>query len=47
MNSAIIISEMAKALFREEREIKRLDGWFLMKESYKNHADETQGMSEV
>jgi len=46
MNAAII-SEMAKTLFREEREIKRLDGWFLMKESYKNHAAETQGMSEV
>jgi len=38
---------MAKALFREEREIKRLDGWFLMKESYRNHAAETEGMSEV
>ena len=26
------ITEMAKALYREEREIKRLDGWFLTKE---------------
>ncbi|MBE6644973.1 MAG: hypothetical protein E7612_06315 [Ruminococcaceae bacterium] len=26
------ITEMAKALYREEREIKRLDGWFLIKE---------------
>ena len=27
------ITEMAKALYREEREIKRLDGWFLTKET--------------
>ncbi len=27
------ITEMAKALYREEREIKRLDGWFLAKET--------------
>ena len=26
------ITEMAKKLYREEREIKRLDGWFLIKE---------------
>lgn len=26
------LTEMAKALYREEREIKRLDGWFLAKE---------------
>ena len=26
------ITEMAKALYHEEREIKRLDGWFLIKE---------------
>ena len=26
------ITKMAKALYREEREIKRLDGWFLTKE---------------
>lgn len=26
------ITEMAKALYREERSIKRLDGWFLIKE---------------
>ncbi len=27
------ITEMAKALYREEREIKRLDGWFIAKET--------------
>ena len=27
------LTEMAKALYREEREIKRLDGWFLAKET--------------
>lgn len=27
------ITQMAKALYREEREIKRLDGWFLAKET--------------
>ena len=27
------ITEMAKALFKEEREIKRLDGWFIAKET--------------
>ena len=26
------LTEMAKSLYREEREIKRLDGWFLIKE---------------
>ena len=26
------ITKMAKALYREEREIKRLDGWFRIKE---------------
>ena len=26
------LTDMAKALYREEREIKRLDGWFLIKE---------------
>ena len=37
------LTNMAKALYREEREIKRLDGWFvakeiemLMEEEYKN-----------
>ena len=27
------LTRMAKALYREEREIKRLDGWFLAKET--------------
>ena len=27
------VTEMAKALYREEREIKRLDGWFIAKET--------------
>ncbi len=27
------LTEMAKALYREEREIKRLDGWFIAKET--------------
>ena len=31
------VTEMAKALFREERATKRLDGWFLMKESNMRH----------
>ena len=33
------ITEMAKALYREEREIKRLDGWFVAKETEKNYAE--------
>lgn len=43
------ITEMAKALYREEREIKRLDGWFIAKETemlcdekYKNSAPEVK-----
>lgn len=43
------ITEMAKALYREEREIKRLDGWFIAKETemlndekYKNCPDEVK-----
>ncbi len=47
MLSASVMTDMAKALFREEREIKRLDGWFLVKESYMKHEKETAGMSEV
>ena len=34
------VTEMAKALFREERALKRLDGWFLMKESNMRHEAE-------
>ena len=33
------ITEMAKALYREEREIKRLDGWFVAKETEKKYAE--------
>ena len=33
------VTEMAKELFREERSLKRLDGWFLIKESYMAHED--------
>lgn len=36
------VTEMAKALFREERALKRLDGWFLMKESNMRHEAEYQ-----
>lgn len=34
------VTTMAKALFREERAIDRLDGWFLTKESAMRHAAE-------
>ena len=27
------LTQMAKALYQEERKIKRLDGWFLAKET--------------
>ena len=43
------LTEMAKALYREEREIKRLDGWFIAKETemlceekYKDCPDEVK-----
>ncbi len=43
------LTQMAKALYREEREIKRLDGWFLAKETemlhdgeYDNYPDEVK-----
>ena len=38
------ITQMAKELFREERSLKRLDGWFLIKESYMNHEPEYADM---
>lgn len=38
------ITQDAKALFREERALMRLDGWFLIRESHKNHAAEAEGM---
>ena len=31
------ITQKAKELFKEERAIKRLDGWFLMKEIGRAH----------
>ena len=31
--SSVKLTEMAKALFKEERQIKRLDGWFIAKET--------------
>ncbi|MBR6766884.1 MAG: hypothetical protein IKM02_02925 [Clostridia bacterium] len=33
------VTEMAKELFKEERSLKRLDGWFLIKESYMAHEE--------
>ncbi len=38
------ITEMAKALFQEERAIKRLDGWFLAKETERLNEEKYQGM---
>lgn len=38
------ITEMAKALFKEERAIKRLDGWFLAKETERLNEEKFQGM---
>ncbi len=34
------ITEMAKLLFKEERSIKRLDGWFLARETAFKHSEE-------
>ncbi len=39
------LTEMAKALYREEREIMRLDGWFLAKETEMLHDAEYSGYS--
>lgn len=41
------ITAMAKELFREERALKRLDGWFYIKESYMRHEAEAAGMPEM
>ena len=41
------ISAMAKELFREERALKRLDGWFLTKESIMRHEAEAEGLPPV
>ncbi|MBO5200389.1 MAG: hypothetical protein J6B93_03825 [Clostridia bacterium] len=40
------LTEMAKALYREEREIMRLDGWFLAKETEMLHDAEYSGYSD-
>ena len=39
------ITEMAKALFKEERSIKRLDGWFLSRETALKIHEENKGAS--
>lgn len=41
------LEEMAKGLFGHEREIKRLDGWFLAKEIYENTIEEYPDMPHV
>lgn len=38
------VTEMAKALFKEERAIMRLDGWFLAKETERLNEEKYQGM---
>ncbi len=40
-------TEMAKELFREERSLMRLDGWFLSKEIGMKYEHETEGMSKM
>lgn len=39
------ITDMAKALYREEKSKKRLDGWFLAREIVCDHAAEYSGLS--
>lgn len=39
------ITEMAKALYKEEREIKRLDGWFLTKEIEMQNDKKYEGLN--
>ena len=41
------ITQLAKDLFKEERSIMRLDGWFLAKEIQIKYEAETEGMSKV
>lgn len=41
------MTELAKALFREERSIMRLDGWFFIKEIQMKYEHETEGLSEM
>ncbi|MBQ6714417.1 MAG: hypothetical protein IJN15_02585 [Clostridia bacterium] len=40
------ITEKAKALYLEEREIKRLDGWFIAKEIEMNNSSKYEGLDE-
>ncbi len=40
------LTAMAKALYREEREIKRLDGWFIAKETEMINTPKYEGLSE-
>ena len=40
------ITNMAKALFKEERAIARLDGWFLAKETEMNNSNKYDGLDE-
>lgn len=43
LNPAAVF-DMAKELFREERSLKRLDGWFLIRESYAANEAKYEGM---
>ncbi len=45
--SAQKITEMAKDLFKEERSLMRLDGWFLSKEIQIKYESETKGLSKI
>lgn len=45
IGSAEKITAMAKALYREEKAKKRLDGWFLAREIVCDHAEEYVGLS--
>jgi len=38
------VTDMAKALFKEERAIKRLDGWFIAKETERMNEEKYQGL---
>jgi len=40
------LTQMAKELYREEREIKRLDGWFIAKETEMKNFPKYDGMNE-
>ena len=43
--NAARVTAMAKALYKEEKAKKRLDGWFLAREIVCNHAPEYEGLS--